>query len=216
MVAALIAPFHPTIDDVQGDASLVMVLTCWLGAIFTYLLSRRLGMGRGAALLATALLAFASPWLAYTRSFFSEPATGVAALIAFWALEGDRPATSALAASAAAFFKPPFAVIGVGFLIDRIEQKRWRDFLVLFSVLSVCGIALIAFNYWLARTAIISGNSWPVPGHLARAPPQFFSPERHLLWQRAWLVRVGSMDAIRDFSHRAGILLARCASAIHP
>ena len=164
MVAALIAPFHPTINDVPGDASLVMVLTCWLGAIFTYLLSRRLGMGRGPALLATALLAFASPWLAYARSFYSEPATGLAALIAFLALEGDRPATSALAASAAAFFKPPFAVIGGGFLIDRIEKKRWRDFLVLLSVLSVSGIALIAFNYWLARTAIISGNHvgpWP-------------------------------------------------------
>ncbi len=164
MVAALIAPFHPTMDEVQGDASLVMVLVCWLGAIFTYLLSRRLGMGRGAALLATALLAFASPWLAYTRSFYSEPVAGVAGLIALWALEGDRPATSALAASAAAFFKPPFAVIGLGLLIDRIEQKRWRDLLVLFSVLSVCGIALIAFNYWLARTPIISGNQagpWP-------------------------------------------------------
>ncbi len=38
MLALLIAPFHPTMNDVQRDASLVIVLICWLGAIFTYLL----------------------------------------------------------------------------------------------------------------------------------------------------------------------------------
>src|SRR5208282_1491858 len=104
MLALLIAPFHPTMNDVQRDASLVIVLICWLGAIFTYLLSRRAGMGRGLALLATALLALASPWLAYARAFFAEPAIGLAAVIALWALEADRPFTSALAAAAAAFF----------------------------------------------------------------------------------------------------------------
>ena len=195
MLALLIAPFHPTMNDVQRDASLVIVLICWLGAIFTYLLSRRAGMGRGLALLATALLALASPWLAYARAFFAEPAIGLAAVIALWALEADRPFTSALAAAAAAFFKPPLAVIGGGFLIDRIEQKRWRDFLVLFSVLAVCGIVLIAFNYWLARTAIISSNlsgPWPLGSNTAanffHLSDTFFGSEHGLFVWVPWTI----------------------------
>jgi hypothetical protein len=47
LLAALIFPFHPKMEDVQSDASLVMVLICWLGAIFTFLLARKVGMGRG-------------------------------------------------------------------------------------------------------------------------------------------------------------------------
>src|SRR5208337_2464963 len=104
---------------VQRDASLVMVLVSWLGAIFTFLLARKVGMGTGYALLATALLALASPWLAYNRSFFVEPVIGLAAVISLYALEGERPILAGTAAAAAAIFKPPLAVIGAGFVIDR-------------------------------------------------------------------------------------------------
>ena len=72
---------------------------------------------------------------------------------------------AATAAAAAAIFKPPFAVIGGGFAIDRIERRRWRDVIQLLAVLGFWGIALMAFNYWLARTPVISGNvsgPWPL------------------------------------------------------
>jgi hypothetical protein len=165
LVAALIFPFRPTLETVQGDANLVMVLICWLGAIFTFLLARRVGMNRGYALLATGLLALASPWLAYTRSYFAEPIIGLTCVLALYALEGERPILAATAAAAAAIFKPPFAVIGGGFAIDRIERRRWRDVIQLLAVLGFWGIALMAFNYWLARTPVISGNvsgPWPL------------------------------------------------------
>ena len=137
----------------------------WLGAIFTFLLARKVGMGRGYALLATALLALGSPWLAYTRSFFVEPVIGLSAAIALYALEGGRPLLAASAAAAAAIFKPPLAVIGGGFIVDRIQQKRWRELILILSVLSLSGLALMTFNYWLARTPVISGNGsgpWPL------------------------------------------------------
>src|SRR5262249_41646132 len=127
----------------------------------------KLGMNRGFALFATGLLTLASPWLPYTRSFFSEPVIGLSVVIALWALEANRPVTSALAAAAAAAFKPSFAIIGAGFLIDRVERKAWRDFVIIAAILGVAGVSLFAFNYQLARTPIIAGNiggPWPI-GH---------------------------------------------------
>ena len=171
LLAALIFPFRPTMDDVQSYASVVMVLICWLGSIFTFLLARKVGMGRGYALFATVLLAIASPWLAYTRSFFVEPVIGLTAVVALYALEGGRPILAASAAGAAAVFKPPFAAIGGGFIIDRMRQKRWHEVMLILGVLSLWGIALMSFNYWLARTPIISGNvsgPWPLGSNTAQ------------------------------------------------
>jgi hypothetical protein len=170
-LAAFIAPFRPKMDDVERDASLVIVLVSWLGALFTFLLARKVGLGTGYALLATALLALASPWLAYVRSFFVEPVIGLTAVISLYALEADRPIFAATAAAAAAIFKPPLAVIGGGFVIDRIQQKRWREVILLLAVLGLFGILLVSFNYWLARTLVISGNvggPWPLGSNTAR------------------------------------------------
>jgi hypothetical protein len=164
LLAAVLFPFRPKMDDVQRDASRVIVLISWLGAIFTFLLARRVGMGRGYALLATALLGLASPWLAYNKSFFAEPVIGLSAVISLYFLEGDRPLLAAAGAAAAAIFKPPLAVIGGGFVFDRIQQKRWRQAVEMLTVLGVFGLALMAFNYWMARTLVISGNlsgPWP-------------------------------------------------------
>ena len=171
LLAALIFPFHPKMDDVQRDASRVMILICWFGAIFTFLLARKVGLGRGYALLATALLALASPWLAYDRSFFAEPAIGLSAVIALYALEAGRPILAAVASVAAALFKPPLAVIGGGFVIDRSQRKRWHEVMLMLVVLSVGGVALVIFNYWMARTPVISGNvggPWPLGSNTAR------------------------------------------------
>ena len=147
-----------------------MVLICWLATVFTYLLARRVGMGRGPALLAVGLLAFASPWLAYNRSFFSEPAIGLSAVIALWAAESERPIIAALAAAAAALFKPPFALVGAAVVIDKAEQRRWREAIEISVILAVAGIALMVFNYWLARTLVIAGNNagpWPFGSKIA-------------------------------------------------
>ena len=195
LIALFLAPFDPALADVQFDASNVVVLICWLGAVFTYLLARRVGMNRGLALFATALLALASPWLPYTRSFFAEPVIGLSVVVALWALEANRPVTSALAAAAAAAFKPSFAIIGAGFVIDRVEQKRWRDLLVITAILVVGALGLFAFNYWLARTPIIAGNfgaPWPMGGNTAKNFVQledtFISTDHGLFVWAPWTI----------------------------
>jgi hypothetical protein len=158
LLAAFLMPFHPTVRQVQPDAAVIILLLAWSGALVTYFIARRVGMGRGLALGTTSLLALASPWLVYTKSFYSEPAIGLSLALALWALESDRPKLAALATGAATIFKPPFAVAGLGFIIERMWARRWRDAIEMSLVLAACVTALIGFNYWLARTPII-----PVP-----------------------------------------------------
>ncbi len=141
----------------------------WLTTLVTYFASRRLGMGRGLALGAAAVLALASPWLVYVKSFYSEPAIGLALALALWASESHHPRLTGLAAGAAAILKPPFALVGIGLIIERLWARRWRDAISMSAVLVTCGIALCGFNYWLARTPVISGNNGLVP-QLSLAP----------------------------------------------
>ena len=214
LLAAFIAPFHPTIDKVQSDASFVVVFICWLGTVVTYFLGRQVGLGRGLALLAVALLALASPWLAYTRSFFAEPVIGLSVAAAFWAFAADRPVLAALGAGAALIFKPPFGVVGAGLILDRIWERRWRDAVLMSSVFGACGLALMTFNYWLARTPIISGNIEPWPlgsagAHDFRPPFDTFLESRHGLfiwvpWAIFAIFPMGSALCSRD--QRRGLL----------
>jgi len=158
LLAVVLAPFHPYPGDVDRDASLVMVLVSWLTVVVTYLVARRIGMGRGCALLSATVLALASPWLGYTRSLFAEPAIGLSLALAIWAFESGRPMLCASAAAAAAIFKPPFALVGAGFIMERIWARKFNEAAAMAKVLSALGIGLMAFNYWLARTPIITGN----------------------------------------------------------
>lgn len=125
LLAALIAPFQPKIEDVQSDVSVVVILICWAGTALTFRLARQAGLERGAALLVASLLVFASPWLAYSRSFFAEPAIGVSAVAALLALESDRPLLAAFFAATAFLFKPSMGVIGAGFVIEQMVERRW-------------------------------------------------------------------------------------------
>lgn len=158
LLAAVLAPFHPYQGDVDRDASLVMVLISWLTVVIVYFVARRIGMGRGFALLAASVLALASPWLGYTRSLFAEPVIGLSLALAIWAFESGCPILCAFAAAAAAIFKPPFALVGVGFIVERIWARKFNDAAVMAVVLGALGAGLVAFNFWLARTPIITGN----------------------------------------------------------
>ena len=88
-------------------------------------------------------------------------------MFAIWSWSYDRPVTAALFAAGAAIIKPSFAVIGAGFLIESIRERRLRDALKMAAVLSVFALALGAFNYWLAGTPLIAGSeAWPLATNL--------------------------------------------------
>ncbi|HTY57082.1 MAG TPA: hypothetical protein VMB26_17875 [Candidatus Binataceae bacterium] len=179
LLAILLAPFSPDMRYLVRDASIAMVFISWLVIIVVYKFVRTLGMGCWPALLAASVLGLASPWFAYTRSFYPEPAIGLAMVLALWALARDHSKMAALASAAAAFMKPPFALIGVGFVVERMWARRWREAASMVAVLAVCAIALVTFNYWLARTAVISGNLGLVPVRSLRPLHETLIGSRH-------------------------------------
>jgi hypothetical protein len=127
LLAALIAPLRPSIADVQRDATLAMVLISWAGVLVTFLIGRRVGMAHGTALGAALLLGLGSPWFAYARSYYSEPAIGLALAIALYFFEADLLVAAALAVGAALWLKPPFGLVGAGFVLELIWVRRFKD-----------------------------------------------------------------------------------------
>lgn len=97
----------------------------------------------------------ASPWLAYTKSFLPETAAGLALILALWALESRKPGWTGLACGVAAAIKPPFVVAGVGFIAERLWTRQWREAAEMLVIFGLCGVGLLYWNWWLARTWII-------------------------------------------------------------
>ena len=189
LVALAILPLRPAIGDVEGDAAIVLALISWLGALTTYLVGRKVGMGRAQAMMATLLLVSASSWLAYSRSFFPDSTIGLALILALWALIADLPILAGLGTAAAAMLKPPFAVVGVGFIINEICQGRRRNAAKLGLVLASCGLTMLAFNYWMARTPVISGSEgWFFASGLQQFYDTFLHPSHGLFFFVPWTV----------------------------
>ncbi len=191
LLAALIAPFRPSIEDVEGEASVAMVLISWVTCIVAFVAARRAGMSRAGSVVGVAILALASPWLPYARSYYSEPVIGLTLILALWAMEEERFLLAALAAAAAAILKPPYAVVGAGFVLETLWDRRWRQAGMMSAALAICAAGLIGFNYWLARTPIISGNlvsGTALAHNLSSLYETFLEPEHGLLFFAPWVI----------------------------
>ena len=154
LMAAIIAPFRPRKDQVESYCGVAMVLFGWLGAILTYIIARRCGLTLSYAMIAVTVL-LCSPWLAYSRSLFSEVPIGVALCLALLFYLAEMSTLSALAVALAIFMKPLFIVIGMGFAIELASTRQWRALAKFSIVLGVSIGCLIGFNLWLARTALL-------------------------------------------------------------
>lgn len=189
LLAAVIAPFHPSIDQVEPEVGMVLVLIGWAGVLATYLLARRGGLSRGYALVAAGTLLLASPWLSYCRDYFSETTIGLCLVFAIWSWSDDRPVIAALFAAGAAVIKPSFAVVGAGFLIEAVRERRLRDALKIAAVLGICALALGAFNYWLSGTPLISGSeAWYLASDLEPLHDTLLDPAHGVLVFAPWTI----------------------------
>jgi len=149
LMAFLLWPFHPSGESVEPAISAITVLMCWAAVVLTYLIALDMGMERNYALLAAGVLGLASPWLAYTRSFFSEVSTGFFLTLALWAFRKNRVAGSSLALGIASAFKLSFIVAAAGFLCELWLTKRWRALAEMSLILALCVAAILLFNLWL-------------------------------------------------------------------
>ncbi len=189
LLALAIAPFHPAPAQVEPEVGLVLALIGWIGIVATYLMARRGGFRRTPALVAAGVLLLASPWLPYCKDYFAETTIGVCLALALLAWNDDRPIIAALLAAAAAIIKPSFAVVGAGFLIETIRERRWRDTIAMAVTLAVSAAALMGFNYWLAGTPVIAGvGEWQIAHYLDSFEVTMFHPEHGLVIFAPWTI----------------------------
>ncbi len=189
LMALAIAPFHPSVGDAEYYAALVLAIISWLGALMTFVAGRGVGMSRAKGMFAVALLIGASSWLAYSRSFFPEATIGLGLIVALWALTTDRPVVAGFGVAFAAILKPPLAVVGIGFIINEFRAGRRQNAIKLGLVMALCGAPMMVFNYWLAKTFVISGNSsWLRGASLKSIYDTFFEPGHALLYFIPWAI----------------------------
>jgi hypothetical protein len=160
LMALAVAPMEPRAREVEPDVGFVLMLIAWLGIVATYFVGRQVGMGRGWAILAASILFAASPWLAYSRAYFAETTIGIALIFGLWALMSDLPIFAALAAGAGAIMKPPFALVGAGFLVEEVREKRWKDAIKIAVVLGLPGLEILGYNLWVHRNPLEMGFHW--------------------------------------------------------
>ena len=163
LVALLLAPMHPPSEKLEPWAISVVALLSFGALLAAWFAARRAGFTEREAL-ATALLAgLASPLFAYARSFFSEPAIGLALSLALWALLARKPALCGALCFAAAAIKPPFGPVALGWAVLRLREGKREEALRLGATFAACCVALTAFNLRLAHTPLISGTAGFIP-----------------------------------------------------
>jgi len=157
LLALAILPFRPAISNVEEDAGLVVAIISWLTTLATYFLARRIGMPRGAAILSALLLLLASPWLAYSRSYFREPTIGLFMILAMWAAIANRPVGCALGAIGAAALKPAYVFVGACFAAEDLRERKLVDTFKIAVLLGSAMLVLLITSLWLRRSVVRAG-----------------------------------------------------------
>jgi hypothetical protein len=121
------------------------------------------GLGTAAILAALALLALASPWLAYAKSFYSEGPAALALALALAALLARRPALAGLAAGLGMWMKPALGAVAAGWIVERWLAGDRAGCLRLAGVTGMAGVALLAFNQLALGRPVVSGAVFWVP-----------------------------------------------------
>jgi hypothetical protein len=161
IVATALAPFRPSIEEVESGIAIFMGIAAWLGTLLTYRVARALRLSARTALTASMLLAVASPWLVYTRSVYPATVAGVALIGALLAILDRRIVLAALATAIAAAMKPMLALVAIAWVGVLLLQRRFRDAIRFTSCVAACGASVGAFNYWMAGTPMVFGAVTP-------------------------------------------------------
>ena len=157
LMALAVAPMRPRPLEVEPDVGFILMLIAWLGMVATYFVGRQIGMRREWAMTTALVLLCASPWLAYSRSYFAETTIGLALILGLWAFVSDLPILATLLVAIAATMKPPFALVGIGFFVEKVRQRRWEDAIKIAATLGLPTFALLTYNLWLHGSFLVLG-----------------------------------------------------------
>ncbi len=159
LAAAFVAATGAAPEEIEPRVVWFTILCGWAGAVVTYLVARDAGLRRRGALAAAALLLVCSPWLLYARSYFSEVPAGLALVVALWLLRRGHALLAATAVVVAMTMKPPWVLVGAGWIVERLLAGERKQAFRLAAVLLAGGLAIMALNVHLAGTPVISGQT---------------------------------------------------------
>jgi hypothetical protein len=159
ILAVSIAIFSPEEKQIEPYCIAVLILYSWLALILLYIVGRQIGMDRIWCMLSILLLLFASPWLAYSRSLFTETFCSLMLIAALLSFLNKRVVLSGILISVAMAIKPLHVVIGFGWIIYLLIKRRLKEALVLTVTMGALGIGICLFNYWKVGTIFITGNT---------------------------------------------------------
>lgn len=158
-MAALVSPFRPSPGQVESLVGEMAILVSIAGVLLVYAVARRSGLGSKAAFACAMLLGFASPWLPYVRSYFSDTSIGVFLLLGYLALRSNRPGWAGVAVGVAMAMKSVFVLFGFAWIAERLWAKRYREAFWLAGSTGVCGVVHICTNMMLLRSPVTYGSA---------------------------------------------------------
>jgi hypothetical protein len=158
-MAAWIALLRATPATSERDFNWVQQLLTFVGVILTFLLCRQAQLGRAASVLASATLLFASPWLAYSRSYFPETALGALLALGAYLWIGRKPILAALVIALCMWMKPQYGLVAGVWFCERVYAKDRKAALSLAGVIGVNVLGIVAFDKWLVGRWLVSANA---------------------------------------------------------
>lgn len=189
VLAVMIAPWWWRPADTEPLASSALVVLMLAGILVTYLVARRAGLARPFAIGAAAALGLASPWLPYAKTFFSDLVMGLPLLVALWAMIAKRPRAAAVVMIAAIWMKSLFVVVVVGWTATLWLRGERRAALWHAGIAAAGTVAMMAVNYLLIRTPVLSGHLGWEWVHVWWHPAlTLIDPKNGLLWFVPWSV----------------------------
>lgn len=186
-MAMLLWPLRPSSVEVEPLVGRLGILVSLAVVLLTYPSARASGLTRPHALAATALVGFASSWLPYVRSYFSEPSIGLFLVLGYLALRKNRPIASGLAVGVAMAMKPAFVVFGAAWIAERLWANDRRCALFLTASVGISGVILIAVNMLTIGVPITAGAIPFALAHgLSSFRDTFLDPKQGLLYFVPW------------------------------
>lgn len=156
-LALLLFPFRLSPERVEHGVGIIAILIAITGVILTYAAARKSGLAPNRARAAAALLGFATLWLPYVKSYFSESAIGVFILGGFVALRSRRPTVAGVMIAVAMSMKSLFLLFGFAWIAERVLRRSLREASLLTGSIGVCGLVLVAFNMATIRQPVTMG-----------------------------------------------------------
>lgn len=199
LLAAALALAHTSASQVEWHAHLLVTFLAASTVLLTYVLGRAVGARRKGALLACALLVFASPWVCYAGSLYSEPLQGLFLAAALLALARGRPAISGAFFGGALLVKPALVLVPATVFIWLWVRRRRSDAMLLAAWAGSCGFLLAVFNFWQTREIAVSGLSgWIENRTLEGFVATWIEPTHGLLVFVPW-VGIAMLALVRSF-----------------